>query len=153
MKRLLLLSLFLCVAAHASDLIVSVTEKTTSTTTPFRISAQTLHAARGKPSEGHVLPRIHKYTIANWQLSAAGQPLTKATEILFQTTADGADFVVLRDEDNSRLGLLNFLLFLGGHPVQVSKIAVVRVISGRLVARRELTSKEASYRWSATITK
>lgn len=152
MKILLFLCFLLSVSAHGNDLIVSVTEKNkTPVTTTFRINTQSLRGAKAMSSESQILPQIHKYTITNGQLSTAGRFLTKATEVLFQTTAEGADFVVFRDEYNSWFGPLKLLLFLGSHPVQVSKIVIVKVVSGRLACRRELTTKEASYRWSATI--
>ena len=152
LKILLLLALLLRATAQANDLLVSVKEETKPpAATSFRINTQSLRGSRTKPSESRVLPQVRKYTIANWQLSTAGRPLTKATEVLFQTTADGADFVVIRDEYNSWFGPLNLLLLLASHPVQVSRIAIVKVASGRLVAHRQLIRKEASYNWTATI--
>ena len=144
-------------SSKSDELVVSITEDNeagqTPVTTVFLIDKGWLHATPIPHHLGQPFPPIRKYTILNGQLSAAGRPLTAATEILTQTTVGGDDFVVLRDEHNSRVGPLNLLLYLGSHPVQVSKIAIVRVASGRLLARRELTSKEASYHWSATIYK
>lgn len=152
MKILSLLSCLFCTVAHANDLFVSVTEKNkTPTVTLYRINEKTLIPLRTKPIEGHVLPRIHKYTIVNKQLSIAGCPLTKGTEILFQTTVDETDFVVLRDEYNSWFGPLKLPLYLGGHPVQVSNIIIVKVASNGSISRKQLLSKEASYSWTATI--
>src|SRR6478672_543663 len=144
-------------SSKSDELVVSITEDKeagqTPVTTAFFIDKGSLHATPIPPHLGHPLPTIRKYKIVDGQLSAAGRPLTAASEILTQTTVGGDDFVVLRDEYNSRVGPLNLLLYLGGHPVQVSKIAIVRVASGRLLARSELTSKAASYHWSATIYK
>lgn len=144
-------------SSRSDELVVSITEHKdsgqTPVTTAFLINKGSLHATPIPPHLGRPFPTIRKYTIVNGQLSAAGRSLTVATEILTQTTVGGDDFIVLRDEYNSRVGPLNLLLYLGGHPVQVSKIAIARVASGRLLARRELTSKEASYHWSATIYK
>ena len=153
MKLLLLLFLVFYASARANDLIVSITEKDTTTETVFRVNAQSLKCTRIQTRQNRALPRIHKYTIVNWQLSAAGRRLTNATEILFQTTVDGNDFLVIRDEYNSWLGPLRLLVAFSGHPVQVSKIVVVKVASGRSIARKELTRKAASYHWSATISK
>lgn len=136
----------------ADVLTVSITEsKRPPTTTEFRIDRNSLHVSNTPASRKSSVPTIKEYSISNDNLCFAGTPLTQGDEILTQTTLDGEDFIVLRDQYNSMFGPINLLLFLGSHPVQVDRIAVVKVVSGKLIHRTELTSKESSYHWKATI--
>jgi hypothetical protein len=143
-------------SSKSDELVVSITEDKeagqTPVTTAFLINKRSLHATPIPPHVGHPFPTIRKYTIVNGQLtSSGGNTLTKATEILTQATLGGNDFVVLREEYNSRSSPFGLLAYYSGHPYQVSRIVVAKVVAEELAARKELTSKGASYHWRASI--
>lgn len=118
-------------------------------TTEFSLDTQSLQATQIVGQKRRILSTIKRYAIDNGQLTENGHSLTKATEILAQSTVDGEDFVALREEYNSLGGPLDILLFFGSHPVQVSRIAVVKIVGRKVVARAVLINKENSYHWKA----
>lgn len=141
--------------SESDDFVVCITEDgLPPVTTAFLIDKRSLRATPTQNPSRHAFSTIRKYTIANGQLtSASGRPLTEAFEILAQTTVGGDDFIVLRDQYNSRSSPLNLLALYAGHPIQVDVIFVVKVVDGSLSASKELTRKEASYHWRAVICK
>ena len=151
MKASFLFFLALCATVHAADLIVSVTEVKTGAKSFFRVDPTSLQVESIPAAAGRVLPEISKYTIQDRQLTAAISPLTQADDVLAQCTVDGADFVVVRDEHNSFSSVVKVLVAISGHPIQVSKIVVIKITNGKLIARKELVRQSASYKWLTTI--
>jgi len=153
MKTSLIILFALAISAHGQDLFVRLKEQATGAVFVYSVNSDSVRVTSELRPQGRVLPLIAKYTILNRLLTVRGVALTKADEILFQAAAGGSDFIVLREEFNSTLGPLNLALYLGAHPVQVSKIAIVKISAGRLIIRRNLIQKEGSYHWSAEILK
>ena len=113
----------------------------------------TLNPVTGKLNRTSTYPssitEIDQFTIKDGALFYNGQPTFKATEILAQSAADGTDIVVVRVET---LGVGNPLVFLAGHPKQVSKIVAAGFRNGRMVWKHRIAKEAYSGKWQASIT-
>ena len=147
-----------CTAAHSADLIVTVMETKTGRKSFFRVETGSLSVRNIQSTNCEPLAKIAKYNIdkgkhdiETGKLIAGGASLMKAENVLFQCSASDADFVVLRQEYNSVCTPLRILSAFSGHPVQVSKIIIVKIANGKLAGRANLTRRPSSYSWTATI--
>ena len=143
--------ILLCTAAHAADLVVGVTETKTGREKFFRIETDSLSARRIQAINSEALVEIARYKIEKGKLITGDQSLMKAETILFQCSWGDRDFVVVRQEYNSFCSPLRVLAAISGHPIQVSKIVIVKIAGGKVAARKELTRRASSYYWTATI--
>ena len=152
MRLPVILLILLCTAGHAADLFVAVKETKTGRESFFRIDTDSFRVMKSKqPATNQLLPKITKYKVEKRRLIAGDQSLIKADNILLQCSAGDTDFVVVRQEHNSLASPLRVLSAFSGHPVQVSKIVIVKIADGKLVDQRELTRRASSYDWTATV--
>ena len=150
--RLSVIFLMICAAAHAADLVVAVKETKTGRESFFRIDTDSLRVMKSKqPATNQPLPKITRYKVEKERLIAGDESLMKAENILFQGSAGDADFVVVRREHNSFSNPLRVLSAIAGHPIQVSKIVIVKIAGGKIAGDRELARRASSYDWTATI--
>jgi hypothetical protein len=141
----------LCAVANAGDLVVKVTEVATGHASFFRVETATLEYTDAPPVEGRAVEQISRYTVQDHQLVANRTILTDADEILFQCTKDGADFVIVRFEQDAPSSILgSFLAGLGMYR-PVSKVFIVKVVDGKYVARKRLVRNTDSFDWKAIV--
>ena len=140
-----------CTATRAADLVVAVTETKTGRERFFRVESDSLSVRKIQATNGEALAKIERYKIEKGKLFAGDQSLMKAVNILFQCSAGNTDFVVVRQEHNSLCCPHRVLSAFAGHPVQVSKVVIVKIEGGTLIGRRELARRASSYEWTATI--
>ena len=138
-------------AAHAADLVVAITETKTGREKFFRIETDSLLVRRVRATNSQALANITRYKIEKGKLIAGDQSLIKAESILFQCSAGDTDFAVVRQEYNSFCSPLRVLAAISGHPIQVSKIVIVKIAGGKLAGHRKLTRRASSYGWTAII--
>ena len=112
----------------------------------------TLNPANGKlntsPATPSSVTAIDHFSIKGEMLFYNGQPSFKANEILAQSAADGTDIVVVRVD---RLALGNPLVFIAGHPKQVSRIVVAGFRNGRVAWQHRIAKEAYSSKWQASI--
>ena len=151
-----------CVVARAADLVVTVTEAKTGREKFFRVETDSLSARKIQAANGEALTKIERYKIEKGKLMiekgklmliGGNQALIKAENILFQCSAGDSDFVVVRQEYNSLCCPHRVLSAFAGHPIQVSRVAIVKIEGGKVTGHRKLAGRASSYEWSATISK
>jgi hypothetical protein len=148
-------------AAQASEVRLSLLEKSTSTTTAYSLESTTLAFRQIEAANGSELPQIGKYMTsarklvanANATATATATALADADEILYQCRIGEIDFVVVRVESNSFSSFMKLISALSGHPIQVSKIVVMTIRDGRVISKKEITHKDSSYHWVAKVLK
>jgi hypothetical protein len=140
-----------CAIAHAADLVVTVTEAKTGQEKFFRVETDSLSTTKLQATNGEAMTKIAKYEIKKRKLIAGDRALVKADDILFQCNAGNADFVVVRQEYNSLRWPHWVLSAFAGHPIQVSRVVIVKIADGNVVGHRKLAGRASSYEWRATI--
>lgn len=150
--RLLVIVLMLFYAtAHATDLVVAVKEAKTGREKFFRVETDSLRVRKTQTTNGQALANVTTYRIEKRKLMTGDQRLIKADDILFQGSAGDSDFVVVRQEYNSLCCPHRVLSAFAGHPVQVSKVMIVKVEGGKVAGHRKLAGRASSYDWAATV--
>lgn len=146
-----LLLLCLAEAGFASKVQLSLLEQKTSTTTVYSIDTSDLGIEPFAAVQGTELQQAARYASVNGRLLFGLVELADADEILFQCEVDGVDLVVVRDEFNSFGSPLRILAAFSGHPIQVSKIMVLRISNGKVLSEQEISRKDSSYGWVARV--
>ncbi len=138
-------------SADAAEVRLALLEKKTNETTVFRIDTRTFAVARQAGISGEQVAPIRKYDIRDRRLVVSGQAVADADEILFQGEVDQDDLVIIRSEYNSYFGPLRLLSALCGHPVQVSKVLLLKIHGAVVMQEKELAREEYSYHWTAEL--
>lgn len=115
----------------------------------FNVATSTL--SKTQAIAGEELSPINKYTSRQGKLYSNDIVLTDANEVLFQCEVDGVDLVVVRDGYNSFSNPIRILAALSGHPVQVSKIVLLKASNNKILFKREIMRKAAAYHWAVRV--
>lgn len=140
-----------CATSGSSNARLALYEQKTDKTTVFSVNTRTLRVMKSDAISGAKVERTSKYGIRHRKLVISGQALADADEILFQGEVDRDDIVVVRVEYNSVLGPWKLLSAMAGHPVQVSKIVLLKIDDRLVMDEQVLAREEYSYRWSADL--
>ena len=137
--------------ASASEARLALLELATKQTTFYGLNLDSGKVQSASGPGGADLESGTKYEVQDHKVKGlSGEPLAEATEILHQTTFDGHDIVLVRQEYNSA-NPMYWLAAMSGHPVQISKIVWLDVKDGKLLHRVEIARKPASYHWQASV--
>lgn len=154
MPRAFFLALVLVLSpALANEVHLSLLEKSTSQSTAYAVEMANLSHRRIEQVQGIESSQLSTYSSRDRKLVANGKAIADADEVLFQCQVDNVDIVVVRDEYNAFFGPFKLLAAASGHPIQVSKILVLKIENNNVVSEKEITRKEASYHWTAKIFK
>jgi hypothetical protein len=140
-----------CATAKAADVRVALFEEKTKTTSVFRVETRSVSVTRQEGITGTKVQQSTKYKVRNRKLVVDGKPLADADDILFQGEVDRDEIVVVRCEYNSFFGPWKLLSAMAGHPVQVSKIVLLKIDEGVVMGEQVLAREEYSYDWRADL--
>jgi len=144
--------LFFCAAllaniGQAAEVRLSVFEESTQRTRNYKFDVATSVLKSSRVVSGKAVQQTTIYSAKDGYLFAGDKKIVEADELLFQCHVDGCDLVVVREEYNSFSNPLRILFAFGGHPVQVSKIVILKIVDGKLETKKEIIRKPSSYHW------
>jgi len=154
MFRLLLLSLlspFIMGCKPAAEVRISVLEVSTQKTTAYEFNVGSSALKPVEKVSGKVIQQTTRYTVEDGRLLTDRKKVSSATELLYQCHIDGYDLIVVRKEHNSFSNPLRILSAASGHPIQVSKIVILKIVNGKLKTETEIIQKPSSYKWEVSV--
>jgi hypothetical protein len=154
----LIFVLLLCVAGCESprqqpweEVKISVFEKSTQKTRNYSFDVATSAIKSVRAVDGEALPQTTIYSLKDGYLFAGDKRMVEEVELLYQCHFGGYDLVVVRDEYNSYSNPMWALFAFSGHPVQVSKILILKIAEGNLKTKTEIIRKASSYDWRVSV--
>jgi hypothetical protein len=151
MKVLILFMVLLTEIVQAIEVKISVLEKDTQVTTSYSFDVASSNLKPLDSASGDAVPQTTTYSVKDGQLLAGDKNLAEADELLYQCHIDGCDLVIVRDEYNSFSNPLRILSAFAGHPIQVSKIVILKIVDGKVRKQLEIIRKPSSYDWTASV--
>jgi hypothetical protein len=154
MKALFLWVLLLVLLIGVSEAVevkILVIEEKTKATTYYTYDVETSGVKPVASVSGGVVAQVRTFSIKDRRLLAGDRKVTNADQLLFQCRINGVDLVIVRDEYNSFSNPLRILSAFSGHPIQVSKIVILKIENGELKRKATIIQKPSSYEWTATI--
>lgn len=148
--------LFLCLVlaaniGRATEVRLSVYEENTQKTRYYAFDVAKSALKSLSEASGKAVEQTTTYSVKDRRLFGGDKILVKADEILYQCHIDGRDVVVVRDEYNSFSNPMRMLVAFAGHPVQVSKIMVLKIVDGKLETTTRIIRRPSSYRWRVSV--
>lgn len=140
-------------SAHGVSLGLAVVEQEKSRLS-YTFESTQFEFREGSFESDQAIPQLLEYAVQGGKLLKQGAPLPDlldVAEVLYQCQVEGMDFVVVRIEKNSMSSPAKLLSAMAGHPVQRSTVVALQVDGAKVLARRELISRDSSYRWQAKI--
>jgi len=151
MKVLIFSFVFLVNFAHAAELEISVLEVSKEQTNHWSFDTAKSVLKPLKTTTGKALQQTTTYSLRDGKVYRGEKKVSSATEILYQCRIDGCDLLVVRDEHNSFSNPMRILSAAAGHPIQVSKIVIFKIVDGKLKTKAEIVRKPSSYQWKVAV--
>jgi hypothetical protein len=151
MKALLFCAALLANIGQATEVKLSLLEESTQKTRHYEFDVTTSALKSLRSASGETVQQTAIYTARDRYLFAGDKKIAGADDLLYQCHIDDCDLVVVRDEYNSYSNPMWALFAFSGHPVQVSKIVILKIVDGKLKTKREIIRKASSYHWRVSV--
>jgi hypothetical protein len=105
-----------------ADFVVRYKEMSTGKTSSvlIRTAERRLERKASNAAKG-VLPQIDAFSVQSRRLKHIGRGISNAEEILYQSSVDGYDVAVVREEYNSFASPWRLIAAMSGHPSRSAK--------------------------------
>ena len=151
LKVLLFCAALLANVSQAAEVRLSVFEESTQKTRNYKFNVATSVLKSLRVASGKAVQQTTIYSTKDGYLFFGDKKMVEADELLYQCRVDGYDLVVVRDEYNSFSNPMWMLFAFAGHPVQVSKIVIVKIADRKLRTKTKIIRKAASYHWRVSV--